>query len=349
MLIDAYSARPPDKTRLCPSCRSEISFFATKCRFCGEEVGRPREESRQLTITELGGEGKSTQYAPSGNVLEALELFRAEILGEKTGAEQSRGAVAGQKTDPITGLPELDARSQALASMFLPTLPRKAPPPRKPLWRKNVYIFGAFVCTVMVLFVLVLQASGMIRGYLNKQNTVPEDKYINQAPGIIEAGGDLVDALAASIQALRRRNTPENQRIAEEVRREIEKRIEELLNADPWRPEYLADASSLANRGAPVDPLNDVLQALQDEVNGDSAAYAIMCTGISVADGVPKTVFTGGDSPEAKKGNDLVVGRFAIVKIMQDRVVVEDRDRLTRSKTYRRLIFPLGLPVTSGR
>ena len=75
MLGDVEGGRSPDKTRLCPSCRCEISVLATRCRFCGEEVGRPRDEARQLSIDDLGGENV-TLYAPSGNVMDALESFR---------------------------------------------------------------------------------------------------------------------------------------------------------------------------------------------------------------------------------------------------------------------------------
>ena len=63
--------------RLCPSCRMSIPVLAVKCRFCGEEVGRPRDETRKLSISDLGGQD-STMYAPSSSVMEALEAFRTE-------------------------------------------------------------------------------------------------------------------------------------------------------------------------------------------------------------------------------------------------------------------------------
>ena len=69
--------RKDEKMRLCPTCRMEISVLATKCRYCGEEVGRPRDETRSLSISDLGGETVQ-HYAPSSSVMEALEAFRSE-------------------------------------------------------------------------------------------------------------------------------------------------------------------------------------------------------------------------------------------------------------------------------
>ena len=68
---------PEEKTRICPSCRMRISVLATRCLHCGESVGRPKDETRELSTQDLGGE---TIYhrAPSGSVIDALEAFREE-------------------------------------------------------------------------------------------------------------------------------------------------------------------------------------------------------------------------------------------------------------------------------
>ena len=86
---DQTEPREPDKTRLCPSCRMQISVLATKCRFCGENVSRPRVEDRHFTIRDLGGEN-SRKYAASESMLSALESFRIE-QAERGGKRRDQG------------------------------------------------------------------------------------------------------------------------------------------------------------------------------------------------------------------------------------------------------------------
>ena len=71
------SGEPREKTRLCPACRTPISFLATRCRHCGQKVDRPRDDGRKLTITSLGGDPDNRQ-APLG----ITDLSAAARAGE---------------------------------------------------------------------------------------------------------------------------------------------------------------------------------------------------------------------------------------------------------------------------
>src|SRR5690606_34714265 len=123
--------------RLCPTCRMEIRVLATKCRFCGENVGRPRDEVRALSIDDLGGE-TIRHYAPSSSVMEAIEAFRSETEASNPQVDDAgRKSIFGRKgkkdaTPAPTGadgLPTLDERSQVLASLAMPSVA----PTRKPV------------------------------------------------------------------------------------------------------------------------------------------------------------------------------------------------------------------------
>ena len=161
-----------DKTRLCPHCRMPISVLATKCRFCGEEVGRPRDQSRSLTVDDLGGEGGS-RYAPSSSVMEALESFRVE---ETTNVEtpapsrswlpfgRNRKAKSLAQAPHDGGMPALDERGKALASLAMPMRPAAPfPRPAEPSWMKKVVVFASFVATVLLLIIGATQVIAMIR------------------------------------------------------------------------------------------------------------------------------------------------------------------------------------------
>ena len=78
-----------DALRPCPICRTPISVLAVRCRHCGAEVGRPRKETETFTIRDLGGESETT-YTVSGNVLDALEIFRAEELSAQRQQRRTR-------------------------------------------------------------------------------------------------------------------------------------------------------------------------------------------------------------------------------------------------------------------
>ncbi len=160
--------RKKDNMRLCPTCRMEISVLATKCRYCGEEVGRPRDESRALSIADLGGETVQ-HYAPSSSVMEALEAFRSETDSEPEVEEAPSSGILSrlskkqeppkaQKKPAGDGLPELDERSQALSSLAMPSSSSKYQPTVVRQQRsipRMVGIFAGLVAAMVCLFFAV--------------------------------------------------------------------------------------------------------------------------------------------------------------------------------------------------
>ena len=77
-----------DEERLCPACRSDISVWATKCKFYGSEVGRPRMRETRLTLKDLGGESCST-HRVSKHVMGAMGAFRYDEVYAKNADKNS--------------------------------------------------------------------------------------------------------------------------------------------------------------------------------------------------------------------------------------------------------------------
>ncbi|MBM3289605.1 MAG: hypothetical protein FJY92_05590, partial [Candidatus Hydrogenedentes bacterium] len=200
-----------EKSRLCPSCRMEISVLATKCRFCGESVGRPRDETRSLSIDDLGGE-TIRHYAPSSSVMEAMEAFRSEHDFKSNppedaqperkslfGMSSKKKGGAGPQTD-ADGLPQLDERSQALASLAMPTTkPTTIKMPKGPSPAARAMQIGGMVVGAIVLL--------LVANYAYKFATRPvapgPRAQVNPAEAIIAKGGDPKEAVIEAAKAMR--------------------------------------------------------------------------------------------------------------------------------------------------
>ncbi len=98
-----------DELRLCPVCRMSISVWATRCRFCGEEVGRPKREEKKLTMRDLGAP-KQAAYKQSEEVRKALDDFR-KSFAESAGATSPYN-LSGLDTQALPPL-EADFQKQA--------------------------------------------------------------------------------------------------------------------------------------------------------------------------------------------------------------------------------------------
>ena len=92
--------KPNDEERLCPACRSDISIWATKCKFCGSEVGRPRMREDRLTVKDLGGESPST-HRVSKHVMGAIGSFRYdEVYAQDADNNESNTADSPAEEHP---------------------------------------------------------------------------------------------------------------------------------------------------------------------------------------------------------------------------------------------------------
>ena len=328
-----------EKTRLCPSCRMEISVLATKCRFCGEPVGRPKDETRQLTVKDLGGETVH-HYAPSSNVMDALESFRAEEFARqeaarrrkpKTLLDRFRGRREEAAPEESGGLPQLDAESQALASLVYPAQAPAQPEAASVVWTRKLAYVGAFVAAVLILYFGAVQVGAMIREYIERN--APVDDFVSQVPSLIEQGAPPVQVLEAAVTAVRHRDNEEHRAQLEQARRLVRSEVEALLNADPWTPNHLQRASGIAHRAASIDSSRE-MHALRDEVNEESWSYNILVREVETDDrGVRATLRLVHPQRATRdvtvRVGDMVDDRFRVISISrgESRVRMEDTER----------------------
>lgn len=342
-MSDEASFKSREKTRLCPSCRMSISVLATKCRFCGENVGRPKDETRNLSIQDLGGE-TIVHYAPSSNVMEALEAFRAEETATKTPPPQKRSlfrrkAKAPNETESQNargGLPELDARSKALASLAMPVRPTVHAVP-KPSWMKRTVFLGMTIAAAIILYFGSVEAYAIIRGWGN-HNEKPT--YVNSAPGIMSGNGNPVEALKAASDALNHDNSPENREVMEQSYTYISDRIHKILQSPRITLSALQEASNLANQGRKVAP-GPAMTALCEEVYEENNAYLLRVVSTDVKSNPPKATlrFYDGKTADVKVGDTVWKGRFTVMSIKADGTVnLRDSKRTVPPRGAERIV-----------
>ena len=335
-----------------------ISVLATKCRFCGEEVGKPKDELRELTASDLGGE-TIFHRAASGSVMEALESYRVEQTQKSTQEAARKAATSSSvfgrkkkdsdsdiKSDP--DLPELDARSQDLASIAdegLSLRERSQVPKRKQtIVERSTPIVGGVVVLVLAVFGGV-KGIGWYRGYLAEKNKPPVVQWVNQAPKYLEAGAnyDPLKALEFAVEALDHVDTPENRAISEQSLTALQRRISEYLDADPWSMASVRQASALATRAAFLYP-NEATRRLQDEVKKEYDLYSSVLTSTLDDTGAAKSaIFTLVSSNSTRTvtvaENDLIDNRFQVLRIIRDKVVLKDLVRKDRRGNLRGVSF----------
>ncbi|MCX5771232.1 MAG: hypothetical protein NTZ09_13325 [Candidatus Hydrogenedentes bacterium] len=329
-----------EKTRMCPTCRMEISFFATKCRFCGEPVGRPKEEVRQLTVHDLGGEA-GTQYAPGEDVVDALEMFRQEEMARTQQEDpkkswfgkEKKGAPGPGPVSPYSELPGLDPMSRDLASVggfgrSTRTVRRET------LLTKKLAVLGGFVAAILIVYF----GGGFVKAkyddYMARKNAKPVVSVDNQAMAILQSGGSPVDALGAAMTALNSANTPENIEVANRVRDALLEQVETLLNGEPWDPGNLDKASNMAARALQLDPDTPALRKLAESVKGEVFAYKMSIKEIDMQAGTATLRVLYPDRPEdlvVKKKGDKVLNRFEVKSITRDSVRFSDSQRKGKS------------------
>lgn len=339
-MTDGGYEHSEDKMRLCPTCRMDISVLAIKCRYCGEVVGRPRDESRQMTIDDLGGESV-THYAPSANVLDALETFRTDEARSRRAAEElkrkrflTRRARKGEEDEAAEreqgALPELDEQSRTLAaSMAEPVSPAPTSEAPKPTWMKKIGFFGAFVAAIVILYFGGMKVAAVFG---------PKDTggvtYHNRAPGLIKQGAAPIKILEAAMEAVKRADYAGNQKVAAQARSLVMKQVQGLIDVQLWERSKLQEASRLANRAADMDS-NEHVQRLKAEVAEENIAYSVLLQSVDTTATPPTATFSLSDprNPGATSivaEGDLLVGRFKLKNVSKRRVRAEDIKRKNR-------------------
>lgn len=350
-MLDDHGEGARDKTRLCPACRMSISVLATKCRFCGEIVGRPRDQARQLSMDDLGGE-TVVHYAPSSNVMDALEAFRAEeVASAKQREEVLPYEHSGRKDKQIhkseaakrpDGLPPLDARSQALASIALPkaSMPPPLVMPQGPTLTRKLAYCGALAAALVILYFGGLKVWGLMRERDEKPQPSPL-RYHNRVPELREQGAPVDEVLEEAFKA---RNNDQvdiakNQQILEEARQDAIREVQKLLNGRRLTDSELSRACALASRLVKIDPHEDIA-ALSKEALEDSLAYRLKCISTKPNDKPPTAVCKvlakeKGESTEVTvQPGDTLAGRFYVTAIGLEGVVVRDEKRNGRKVKF---------------
>jgi hypothetical protein len=340
---DSPGQRRDEKMRLCPTCRMEISVLATKCRYCGEEVGRPRDESRSLSVSDLGGETVQ-HYAPSSSVMEALEAFRSETEEPKPQVAPTKSGMFGRlgkkqqpetkAKNPNSGLPELDERSQALASLAMPSSTNKYQPKAIKQERsipRTVAVFAGLVAAMVIFYF------GAVQIFANRTPEPQGSTYENPAVDMLAAGEDPLLALQESLRVEGLENHEEHREVSQEARRLVLANIDAILNKNPWRPRDLDSAIAQMRKVSKIDQHPNTLRK-QEEVDFENKAYSMSLDTIDPEAGRASFIFRGAleDNMKTTGGEgDLILSRFEIQDIRRDRVSVEDVKRGDRPLTWR--------------
>jgi hypothetical protein len=329
----------------------EISIFATKCRHCGEAVGRPRDEARKLTIHDLGGTN-ATDYAPSEEVVDALESFRQEELDKlKEEAAEEGGTWFKRKKKNESAAKrgssygQLDPRSRDLASIKTFNTPRHHKRRQEPVWTGKLIFGASFVAAIVLLYLGGGFVKARIDDYIAKKNFKPEVKIENRAVAIMAKNGPPLHALLAAVEAVNAANTPDNQQIAEKARQAVKDKVNTLLNADPWSETKLDEASEIVTKAVAIDPGSETTKMLQDEVSRERADYKINLLRVDPALGEARLRVSMPDNRTeeivARKGGTAVHGRFEVKNITSRYVRFEDPMRKSKSGVPREFILSL--------
>ena len=319
---------PMEKMRVCPSCRMQISVLATKCRFCGEEVGKPKDESRTLSIHDLGGE-HVYHRAPSGSVMEALEAFRVDET-----LQQSPGGLdtLDLGLDPNQKIPGSGNAPSAFDIDYRPSPPTGTKTSKKPAPKSNTGLIIGAVAAAVVLLVAAVAVPRVIKS-INTKPVVTAPVFVNQAPKILQSGGPPLDALTAAVEAIAHDDNAQNRLIAEQCVAALEKQVTEKLNATPFDNDNLNSASSLATRGADLYP-NETTRKLVAETKEENGVYKMVLVNIDSATDTAKFKLVDDGDVEVHE-KEYVVTRFLVLRIVGRRsVTLVDTKRANRQVMF---------------
>ncbi|MBI1318190.1 MAG: hypothetical protein GC168_04455 [Candidatus Hydrogenedens sp.] len=325
--------------RQCMACRNWVSVLATKCHYCGEPLGRPRREEVRMTVEDLGGVSQS-QYTVSGNVMDALEAFRAENLNEQEEQRRQREEMGqswfGKKSsfdsqgEPKHDLPELDEHHQSLAEAVLSgaaaATPRPARRKKSGISPDTIRNVGIGVAVVVVLALGYQFGYPALQGMMNPAEEPAQATYQNRARSILSSGGPTIDALEEAHTAIGHDQTEENAQILGEVRQAFISEIEAMLDARRYSQDELDKASELTQRAARVDHSPEIGD-LVATVNKEVALHKFVLVSVDTEN--QKATFNLNNQYADQSEQTVGVGerledRFIVTSIMNNSVRLED-------------------------
>lgn len=343
-----------DELRLCPVCRMSISVWATRCRFCGEEVGRPKREEKKLTLRDLGVP-KDVSYKQSEEVRKALEAFRKELVNSPT--SPGMGHQGNTINNDIDGMPQLDAESKAILESTYAGSAYTSNKPKKKQSRfrfnssdllRNAALVLALALGAVILLYALTAGYKVVAGYMAEEPTVDTHPDYNRAFALLEEGESPVVALEEALRALSYHNTPENRAVAGQVRDTLEAEVNVLLEQEPWRKANFDRASALASQAAEIDS-DPRIRALYNRVVREIAAYKMVLRAIDeeaetatfilnnpYVDATEETVAVG----------EYLQDRFLVSKITSREVQLLD-SRYETDRGFRRLVCRVLEPVSA--
>lgn len=332
-----------DPMRLCYVCRMPISVLATRCRFCGVEVGRPRKEQEKFTVQDLGGE-KVGNYTVSGNVTDALESFmmeeRAQIMAvERERIEARNRTLTGRLQRALKG--DSDARNSAsdaetsvgsssIDNISLSPVSQRSTSQRPNMSEDSIGSKILVVVAVIVGLVVLYFASGYawswIRGY--GAQDVPADNFVypNRAHEILARGGSIVEAHEDALIALRYNDTRENRDIAREIRDMAIKDVKARAYAVPFDMNKLATASRDITQIARRDNDAEIMH-IMEVINREVGYFAFLLTQLDLENGTATFRLNNPallEKEQQVEAGDLLQGRFKVLSVSSRGVLLED-------------------------
>jgi hypothetical protein len=290
-----------------------------------------------MSVDDLGGE-TVVHYAPSTNVMDALEAFRnEETEAEEAGGQAGdAGTLFGKKSKKIgknaevkatiqaEGLPDLDERSRALASI---AMPRKAPASarKRSRYTTDDYIRygGIAVVSVIVMYLAIFQAPGWWEALTYE----PPVQFTSRVSDLQRDNAPAVEVLAAAVEA--ERAVANDQHVADlsHARGKVKDEVRELLNAMEWERSLLERAAQIASRAATVDSGTEI-QKLKQLVDKEVRLYNVRLTKINPDRSSATFSLTGSGVGQATipKGGSLA-GRFSVDGILVNEVRLIDTAR----------------------
>ena len=116
-------------------------------------------------------------------------------------------------------------------------------------------------------------------------------------------------------------------------------RIENSLNSPQWKLQDLKDASQLAHKAASIDPSNRLVNAYLDEIDKELEDYSFVINGIDYASKTAtfKRMHLGRSQEVQVTQDEKLWGRFDVVSVQRDAVILLDNARETAPGTPRRI------------
>lgn len=354
-----------EASRPCPICRTPISVLAVRCRHCGAEVGRPKKEAEKLTVKDLGGDPETT-YTVSGNVMEALESFRAEELTKQETERRQKEATkstwfgprhpeAEVEAPPHDGLPELDEAHRELALVDEKAegkpvaLPKgKAASKGAPSdFSRKLFLLAATVAGLVLIYMGTDFTWAKIKDYLERRDAGEKVVYINKARDFY-ARGDVLGALVEANEALKYTKAEENYEIVKEMRACFVQEVLGLLMKEEYDPQDHQRASEMVARAVKSDG-DASIRDLHDKVRAEVAAYKMVCASIDF--GAKQATFKVFDPAlnmtEQKVGeNGRLNDRFVVTAITQYDVRLKDERIVSGGNRFRTVVARAGTPLS---